>query len=154
MHGNMDLYALNQREKTVTAQIKQYEHNSLHSIDSGQMPFPTLFFSFKHTYTPAVYFCFHSIIYTDENAPGPCTLDITALFKEFTTTSVVEAAPDFLEIPHQGRDGHGRAAADSSTSATLNCREGSEECNIKGKIDKFLIELYPLQLKILILTLS
>ena len=81
------------------------------------------------------------------------TLDITALFKEFTTTSVVEAAPDFLEIPHQGHDGHGRAAADSSTSATLNCREGSEECN-RGKIDKFLIELYPLQLKTLILTLS
>ena len=96
---------------------------------------------------------FHSIIYTDENAPGPCAFDVTALFKEFTTTSVVEATPDFLEIPHQGHNGHGHAAADSSTSATLNCREGSEEYN-RGKMDKFLIELYPLQLKTLILTLS
>ena len=45
---------------------------------------------------------FHNIIYVDENAPRPCILDITALFKEFATTSVVEATPDFLEIPHTG----------------------------------------------------
>ena len=52
-----------------------------------------------------------------------------------------------------GHDGHGRAAADSSNSATLNCRKGSEECN-RGKIDKFLIELYPLQFKILIIYIN
>ena len=81
-----------------------------------------------------------SIIYTDEHAPGPCTVDITALFKEFTTTSLVEATPDFLEIPHAG-------------GTTLKCEEGSsKEC--EEKINNFLIELYPLQLKTLILTLS
>ena len=77
---------------------------------------------------------FHSIIYVDENAP--------ALFKEFTTTSVVEATPDFLEIPHAG------------SASVLNHKESGEE-HAKGKIiNKFLVELYPLQLKTFILTLS
>ena len=88
------------------------------------------------------HFYFHSIIYVDENAPGPSTLDVTALFKEFTTTSVVEATPDFLEIPHTG-----------SATSVLNHKESGEDRE-KGKIDKFLIELYPLQLKTFILTLS
>ena len=92
-----------------------------------------------YVHLPPIHAC--SIIYTDEHAPGPCTVDITVLFKEFTTTSVVEATPDFLEIPHAG-------------GTTLNCEEGSsKECE-KGKMNKFLIELYPLQLKTLILTLS
>ena len=88
------------------------------------------------------YSYFHSIIYVDENALGPCTLDITALFKEFTTTSVVEATPDFLEIPHAG------------SASVPNHKESSEECAKEKIIDKFLIELYPLQLKTFILTLS
>ena len=61
---------------------------------------------------------------------------------------MVKAAPDFFEMPHDHDRGHA-----TSTDATLNCREGSEECN-RGEINKFLIELYPLQLKTLILTLS
>ena len=77
---------------------------------------------------------FHSIIYVDESAP--------ALFKEFTTTSVVEATPDFLEIPHTG------------SASVPNHKESSEECAKEKIIDKFLIELYPLQLKTFILTLS
>ena len=101
---------------------------------------PTHALTHTHTHTLTAYSYIHSIIYTNEKAPGPCTLDITALFKEFTTSSVVEATPDFLEMPHTG-------------SAALNCKEASEECE-KGKRNKFLIELYPLQLKTLILTLS
>ena len=89
--------------------------------------------------------CFHlpySIIYTDEHAPGPCTVDITALFKEFTTTSVVEATPDFLEIPHVSTD-----------DTKLNCQEGDKVCE-RQKKHNFLIELYPLQLKTFIITLQ
>ena len=82
-----------------------------------------------------------SIIYTDEHAPGPCTVDITGLFDVYTTTSVVEATPDFLEIPR----GHEETA--------LKDREGDKVLE-EMKARQFLIELYPLQLKSLIITLQ
>lgn len=82
-----------------------------------------------------------SIIYTDEHAPGPCSVDITGLFSEYTATSVVEATPDFLEVPHDHEED------------ALEGREGGKV--LEGtKARQFLIELYPLQLKSLIITLQ
>lgn len=82
-----------------------------------------------------------SIIYTDERAPGPCTVNITGLFSEYTTSSVVEATPDFLEIPQAHKED---ALKDTEGSRVL---EGT-------KARQFLIDLHPLQLKSLIITLQ
>ena len=80
--------------------------------------------------------CF--ILYTDENAPESCTMDITALFKEYTVTSVAEATPDFLEIPH---------------SQCQDEQKGGQGCGMENN-GKYLISLDPLKLKTLIITLE
>lgn len=75
------------------------------------------------------------------------------LFKDYTTTSVVEATPDFLEIPHEPANGeqqHGRQHTDNSE---VECKEGVRRCS-GGKARKFIIELSPLQLKTFIITLQ
>lgn len=69
---------------------------------------------------------------TDEVGPGPLTLDITGLFKNLKVTSVVEATPDFLEVP----------SSHVTSLANKNRTPRSE----------FSIELYPLQLKTLIVS--
>lgn len=84
-----------------------------------------------------------SIIYTDEHAPGPCSVDITGLFSEYTAISVVEATPDFLEVPREHEEEED--ALDGRERGKV--LEGTNE-------RKFLIELYPLQLKSLIITLQ
>ena len=71
---------------------------------------------------------------TAEATPTPVTVDVTGLFKHFSVTSVVEATPDFVETP-------------PTSSYTSN-----NDKRMKGS--KFVIELYPLQLKTLIISLQ
>ena len=110
-----------------------------------------------------LFFDIFSIIYTDEHAPGPCTLDITALFKNLTMTSVVEATPDFLEIPRGNfyadlRDDGNRQHSGYEKNTGKTKAYAKERENVSGfervNVDKFLIELYPLQLKTLVLTVE
>lgn len=101
---------------------------------------------------------YYSIIYTDETAPAWSMhfgRYITALFKDYTTISVIEATPDFLEILHkrangkqQHHDGGQHTDDDSGTS-----KEGIRKC-YGVKTIQFLIELFPLQLKTFVITLQ
>ena len=97
----------------------------------------------------------YSIIYTDETAPGPCVLDITGLFKDYTTTSVVEATPDFLEIPHEHANDKQQHGGQQTDDSGVECKEGARvrRCS-GGNARKFIIELFPLQLKTFVITLQ
>ena len=80
-------------------------------------------------------------------------MDIAGLFKDYTTTSVLEATPDFLEIPHHkpanSKTQHSEQHTDGSG---VERRDGVRRYS-EAKT-RFLIELFPLQLKTFVVTLQ
>lgn len=76
-------------------------------------------------------------------------MDVTELFKDHTTTSVVEATPDFVELPHR----HGNGGHHAGNGVSKCNEEGGYRCE-EVKVGKFSVELYPMQLKTFIITLQ
>ena len=88
----------------------------------------------------------YSIISTVKATPTTSTsVDITGLFKHFRVTSVVEATPDFVETPPTDAENGVERMGEYSND---NWRDKL----VKGS--KFMVELHPLQLKTLIISLQ